>query len=124
MKTKEQVNPNWKPAFYAMCYSDLRKVALEYWYALALHWSLQSDMDLIAVAWVQDAKPMDELIKALEDCIGKTMFRWNNEFTRKQKPHWRVCYCISIGADTYIDLSVVDVINPRNLEQEWFIISK
>lgn len=107
MKTKEQVNPNWKPAFFAYMYSNMRKEALELWYALAIHWSLQNDMDLIAVAWTEDAKPYEELIQKIEDCIGWSMFKIHNTFTKKDKPHWRISYSLSISPEVFIDLSII-----------------
>ena len=45
-KTKEQVRIDGKPVFYAMLYDSMRKAALDYCYALALHGSMQSDMVL------------------------------------------------------------------------------
>ncbi len=91
-----------------MLYNDFKRAALECGYALALHGSMHSDMDLIAVPWVEDAKPVEELAKAINDCIGKTVWKERNlERDVKTKPHGRIVYTLSIMGDWYIDLSII-----------------
>lgn len=107
MKEKEQVNPNWKPAFFASMYTEMRKVSIDLGYTLAIHWSLQNDMDLIAIAWTEEAKPYEDLVSAIENCLGNTMFKFHNTFTKKDKPHWRITYSLSISPDVFIDLSII-----------------
>jgi hypothetical protein len=107
MKTKEEVNINGKPVFYTVLYNPMKKAALKLGYALALHGSMHSDMDLIAVAWTEDARPAKELAKAINECIGATVWKDHNLQNLTKKPHGRVVYSLSIGADWYIDLSII-----------------
>lgn len=107
MKTKDQVNVNHRSPFYALLYPELRKAALECGYALALHGSMQSDMDLLAVPWVEDAKSHQELYDALRVVIGKTMWESEERSIPHYKPHGRIAYTINIAADVYIDLSII-----------------
>lgn len=118
MKTKEEVNVQGKPVFYAVLYNSMRKAALDCGYALALHGSLHSDMDLMAMPWVEECKTPDELILALDECVGNTVwkdFQWKHKEVRS---HGRICYTISIMGDWHIDISVMPTrygwtINPK-----------
>ncbi len=107
MKTNDQVKLNGKPVFYAVLYNSMKESALELGYTLAMHGSLHSDMDLIAVAWVDEAAPVDDLVKAINDCIGTTVWSQYNLTTGTKKPHGRICYTLSIMGDWFIDLSII-----------------
>ncbi len=62
---------------------------------------------MIAVPWVEDAKPVEELIKSLSDCIGETIWKGLHFEPHYTKPYGRVVYTLSIYKDFYIDLSVI-----------------
>lgn len=59
MKSREHVVANGKAAFYACIWDDLRNAAMDCGWALGLHGSLANDMDIMAMPWVEDAKPVD-----------------------------------------------------------------
>lgn len=107
MKTKEQVKIEGKPVFYAVLYNDFKRAALELGYALAMHGSMHSDMDLIAVPWIENAKPIEDLVAAINDCIGHTVWAEHNLTNKVEKPHGRVTYTLSIMGDWHIDLSII-----------------
>lgn len=111
MKTKYEVNIQGKPAFYACLYNSMKQKAIELWYSLAIHWSMHSDMDLIAVAWIEEAQSPEELMKAINDCIGNSIWKYHNECSRSEKPHWRIAYSIHISPDWVIDLSIIPPVN-------------
>lgn len=115
MKTKEEVKTESRTVFYAVLFESMRKAALELGYALALHGSMQSDMDMIAVAWVEDAEPVESLVKAINDCLGRTYWTEHNFKTMGKKPHGRIVYTLSIMGDWYIDLSIIP---PKNDSEE------
>jgi hypothetical protein len=115
MKTKEEVRIEGKPVFYAVLFNPMKKAALELGYALTIHGSMHSDMDLIAVAWTEEAKPEIELVNAINDCIGNTIWKEHNFTTRTIKPHGRINYTLSILGDWFIDLSIIP---PKNEIQE------
>ena len=50
-KLVKDIQTNPKPMFYACVLEGLRKIALKCGYALAVHGTCASDLDLIAVRW-------------------------------------------------------------------------
>ena len=42
-----------KPSYYAIMFEPLKKIAIKYGYNLVLHGSLNRDMDLIAIPWIE-----------------------------------------------------------------------
>lgn len=124
MKDKKEVRVIGRPEFYTVLYVDMKRVAIELGYTLAMHGSLHSDMDLIAVAWVEEAKPVEDLVSAINTCLGKTVWSDHNLKSGEIKPNGRLCYTLSIGSDWYIDLSVFGPANDKDKkisEQEEFI---
>jgi hypothetical protein len=107
MKDKSEVRTEGRAVFYAVLYNSFKKAALECGYSLALHGSMASDMDLIAVPWVEDAKTPDELVAALSDCIDGTVWKDHHVLDRHEKPHGRLAYTLSIMGDYQIDLSIM-----------------
>jgi len=109
-KSREHVTTNGRAAFYACMWEDFRNVALDCGWALALHGSLNSDMDIMAMPWVEDAKPVEEMLQALINLFGKENI-WHEKNKNQKpfidKPHNRITYTISIWADFYIDVSII-----------------
>lgn len=108
-KVRELVTTNGRAVFYAAMWEDLRNAALDCGWALALHGSLKSDMDIMAMPWVEEAKPVEEMIKALSDCFTESDFIMKDHHTKPYygKPHGRIVYTLSIWADFYLDVSVM-----------------
>lgn len=109
MKSREHVITNGRAVFYACLWEDFRNAALDCGWALGLHGSLANDMDIMAMAWVEDAKPIEEMISALENCLTKPderIFKTKRDDTTK--PNNRVVYTIHIFSDFYIDINVVE----------------
>ncbi len=107
MKDKTEVVTNGKAVFYAVLFPSFRAAAIDCGYALALHGSMARDMDLIAVPWTDDAKPVSTLIEKLSDCIGETVWKEYHFKEPTQMPHGRKSFTLSIMGDYFIDLSVV-----------------
>lgn len=108
-KSREHVTTNGRAVFYAAMWNDFRQAALDKGWALGLHGSLSSDMDIMAMPWVDGAAPVDELIKALEGCL--TIPKDGHYVPTKRstdKPNGRVVYTIHIWADFYIDLNTIE----------------
>lgn len=108
MKSREHVVTNGKAAFYTCIWPDLREAALNCGWALGLHGSLANDMDIMAMPWTEDAKPVEEMIKALSDCFTESPFKEHHIVPFTDKPHGRVCYTMSIWADFHLDISVIN----------------
>jgi hypothetical protein len=61
-----------KPGLYAIFYEFLKEIAESYGYNLVLHGSIQRDLDLIAIPWVDNPKPeQDMIIEFQEYLTGK-----------------------------------------------------
>jgi hypothetical protein len=63
-----------KPIFYALCYEPLKGIAKDMGYNLLINGSLNRDMDLVAIPWVDDPKPMLEVVQAFDLYLRGTYF--------------------------------------------------
>lgn len=107
-KSREHVVTSGKAAFYASIWDDLRNAAMYCGWALGLHGSLKSDMDIMAMPWTEDAKPVETMIKALSDCFTDSPFKEDHVIPHFTKPHNRVVYTMPIWGDFHLDISIID----------------
>ena len=107
MKNREGVKTNGRAIFYSVLWESFRNAALDLGWTLALHGSMASDMDIVAIKWTENAKDEKELIKSLSNCIGETVWKDNHFKEPTSKPHGRWCYTLSIYSDYYVDLSII-----------------
>lgn len=105
MKDREYVTTNGRAVFYASMWEDLRNAALDKGWALALHGSLASDMDIMAMPWVSDAAHVGEMIQSLVECFMDSERIVIETFTA---PHSRKIYTLSIWGDFYLDINVIE----------------
>jgi len=115
MKSREHIVTNGRAVFYACLWEDLRNAALDCGWALGLHGSLSSDMDIMAMPWVENAKSVDEMIESLESCMTKPDERIFKTTKTTAKPNNRIVYTIHIFSDFYLD---INIINPVGLEDD------
>jgi hypothetical protein len=115
--------PSYRASIYAWMVPRLTEVARECGYALGVHGSMHRDLDLIAVPWVDEAKPAEALIEALrEACDGEIVpdgtegGRYDPEsksFVKAvirnpdHKPHGRLAWNIHLENGPFIDISVM-----------------
>lgn len=97
-----------KAIFYATIYEDLKRVAEESGWALALHGSLNNDMDLMAMPWTEDATSIEVLIQNISDLFATSPFKEGHVKAYRAKPNNRVVYTISIISGFYLDINVID----------------
>lgn len=107
VKSREHVVTNGRAAFYACMWEDLRSAALNCGWALGLHGSLSADMDIMAMAWTDGAAPVETMIRALSDCFTENLFT-KNIMPPTKKPNGRLVYTMSIWADFYLDINIID----------------
>lgn len=109
MKDRKEITCNGRAAFYATIWDDLRQAAMDCGWALALHGSLNSDMDIMAMPWVEDAVTADEMIDKLAACFGFSEYWIKHQLSvdRTSKPNGRVVYTIPIHGDFYLDINVI-----------------
>jgi len=116
----KRVNPV-RPWAFAQVYEKLLAVAQDYGYALALHGSMNRDLDLIAVPWTENACDAKTLLEA----INEEASRWQLEPFRgkpanidqpgRKRPHGRLAYSIHFsGGAAYIDISIM----PRRVKRK------
>lgn len=108
-----------KPSFYAYCFEQLKEIAKEYGYNLVLHGSMNRDLDLIAIPWVDD--PKDDFAMIQEMYLHLTGFTVQNadpvrDYQFSILPGQRKSYVINLNRggkwngyvdeQYYIDISV------------------
>jgi hypothetical protein len=120
--------------FFACLYHGLCDVARKHGYALAIHGTVTTDLDLIAVPWVPEALPPEMLKEALMAHIGACGYEdllrrqlngnealvqqlvARDEAARKEvrapnggtiKPHGRLAWNLYLEAGAKVDLSIL-----------------
>jgi len=106
-----QGGPTWRPVTYVHFYTILVPVAREHGYALALHGTVQRDLDMIAVPWVEKPSTHQELLEAFCDELGiKAVFRIKDHH-RSFKLHGRVAYNIVVMDGAWLDISIMPTVD-------------
>lgn len=59
-----------KPNLYAYYFQALKEIAKEHGYNLVVHGSMNRDLDLIAIPWVNEPKPEIEMINAFANWLN------------------------------------------------------
>lgn len=95
-------------AGYVCLLPKLKRVARAKGYALGVHGSLTTDLDLIACPWAEDAASAEDLVEALRAAFGGVLLATDNNPT--VKPHgrraWSIHFSEYIGGP-YLDVSVM-----------------
>lgn len=107
-KSRECIVSNGKASFYASIWDDIRNAAMDCGWALGLHGSLANDMDIMAMPWAENAKPVDEMIQAIINCFDGNPWNELNKTPCYDKPNNRVVYTIRIWKDFYLDVNVIN----------------
>ena len=108
MKNREAVTCNGRPAFYAAMWDDIRECAMDCGWAVALHGSLRSDMDIMAMPWTEDAIKFTDMIDKIVELFDGNNLSKNFLITYAEKPHKRIVATIPIWADFYLDISAIN----------------
>ncbi len=106
-KNRVAVTCSGRAAFYAAMYEDIRQSAMDAGWAVALHGSLASDMDIMAMPWVENACSFQELIMRIIALFSGNQMCENFTITYNEKPHGRIVATIPIWADFYLDISTM-----------------
>lgn len=103
---RSSITSHGRAVFYAAIYPELIEKAYECGWALALHGSLASDMDIMAMPWTETATSANELIYKIQECFnGAPFLPVRDEIS---KPNNRVVYTIPIWSDFYLDINVIE----------------
>lgn len=91
---------------YASALPMLQHIARGHGYALAVHGSMQTDLDLIACPWTDSASSAAELVEALREAVDGHFLPINND--PRMRPHGRACWAIHMkDSPLYLDVSVM-----------------
>lgn len=105
---------NYGPFYAAGLYPQLAEIFREHGYALAVHGSVGTDFDLIAVPWREEnvAEP-DTVIEVLFDRYDFKRANPERVPQPEAKPHGRVAYCLHLSFGTCsLDISFTPRIAP------------
>lgn len=119
-KNREAVTCNGRTAFYACMWEDIRQCAMDCGWAVSLHGSLASDMDIMAMPWVENAVSFKEMIDRVSKLFKDNELSSQYVITYNDKPHGRVVATIPIWADFYLDISTIntaDVVPKSEVER-------
>lgn len=107
-KNREAVTCNGRAAFFAAMWDDIRQCAMDCGWAVALHGSLASDMDIMAMPWVYEAVPFESLVKEIVKLFDGDFSSSLYSINYGDKPHGRAVATIPIWADFYLDISSME----------------
>jgi len=112
-----------RPGIFTYFFEDLKLIAREFGYNLVVHGSMNRDLDLIAIPWVDDPKDEIEMIKAFDMHLRGTRYSDGNEKTGYMfsvLPGGRKSYVINLNRggewnqyddkQYYIDISVTPLL--------------
>ena len=115
-----------KPQFYAICLSGLQAVAKLKGYNLIIHGSMNRDMDLVAIPWVDDCSSHLELLSEFCEYLGiSKSYRPTNEaeYMFSTLGGGRSSYVINLNrgnkfnnyldAQYYLDISITPLAQER-----------
>jgi hypothetical protein len=109
-----------KPRLYAMYFQTLMKIARKMGYNLLISGSMNRDLDLVAVPWVNDPKPEIKLIQAFDRYLRGTYSKNTEYYMYKRLPGGRNSYVINLNrfrdkkgvdAEYYLDISITPLVN-------------
>lgn len=101
----DEKKPTYAPAYMVGIYPALAELARTLGYALALHGSLQRDLDIIAIPWTSEAVDPLDLVTAL---CSEFDIKPNHPLGEPtQKAHGRMSWSIPLWWGAYLDLSVM-----------------
>ncbi len=104
-----------RPRLYAMYFQILMEIAKEMGYNLLVNGSMNRDLDLVAVPWIDNPKSEMELIQAFEMHLSGKYMSDPDYYMHKVLPGGRNSYVINLnrfrdkdGIDPqyYIDISI------------------
>lgn len=110
-KNRMAVTCNGRAAFYAAMWNDIRQCAMDRGWAVSLHGSLSSDMDIMAMPWIEEAVFFEELVSEISKLFKGNALAEGFSICYNEKPHGRIVATIPIFADFYLDISTMQVRN-------------
>lgn len=110
-KLVKDIKTNPKPMFYACVLENLRKIAFKCGYALAIHGTCSSDLDLIAVRWNENYESPTYLMESFVEALSHYTFGDTDTIeltTPERRFKNQIHYAIPIIGDWFVDLTVIE----------------
>lgn len=110
-----------KPVFYSYCYEALKEIAREYGYNLLINGSLNRDMDLVAIPWVDEPKVEIDLIRAMDLYLRgdkQLDYGFEHEYMFSILPGGRKSYVINLNRGGYITRSGLEIYEE---DKQWYL---
>jgi hypothetical protein len=120
------MKPANKAPFYAALYPGLCDIARKHGYALAIHGTMLTDLDLLACPWTEETPEPEAMVAEMKEHLGALFYTellertvhderniegilklQNYEGEPKAKPHGRRAWSLHLDCGAYIDLSVM-----------------
>lgn len=101
-----------KPNIYACYFEAMKIIAKEYGYNLVIHGSVNRDLDLIAIPWIDDPKPEFEMIKELSNYLNGFKSDYPVQFLYKILPGGRKSYVINLNRGGYKRNNSGEILDP------------
>lgn len=99
--------PTIAPIYWVL-FPQITEAARKLGYAIAVHGTIQRDLDLVAIPWTDEAVDADALAKSVIEACGGYLADWRKDTEDPTaKPHGRLAWSIHIDPHAYIDLSVM-----------------
>lgn len=103
---------------YALVYASIipivQSIGRRLGYAIAVHGSMTTDLDLLACPWVEGAAEPEALIEAIKENFGLKDSPYCPGDNPCKKPHGRVSWCLVFDAQNewlahgpYLDISIM-----------------
>lgn len=107
------MKPPTHAPMYMLIYGRMTEIAREHGYALAVHGTLQRDMDVVLVPWTEAAAPPEDVVAAIAEQLAWA--RRGDEDHQlppavdgpEEKPHGRQAWYVPFFAGQGIDISVM-----------------
>ncbi len=112
-----------KPHFYSVCLEGLQQISKDMGYNLLIHGSMNRDMDLVAIPWINEPKSHFELLDAFCEYLGLPLdrtFEGVENYMHSALPGGRDAYVINLNrggkfngyldAQYYLDISITPLI--------------
>lgn len=99
------------PALYSHRLAEIQDIARGSGYAIAVHGSMQRDLDLIAVPWVERPVDPKRLVARLCSLLN---LECGGLMNPEQRPHGRLVWTLMMGGACFMDLSVIPPLTKEN----------
>lgn len=116
-----------RPQFYAACLFPMQEIAVKNGYNLIVHGSMNRDMDLVAIPWVDNPSDEKNLIRELDDYLKGVSYKEGMEergYMFSVLPGGRRSYVINLyrggpwnqytDEQYYIDISITPLLQTKS----------